>query len=128
MGSVKCPQNKPNLMQSKATTVTEYLREVPADRLDALLELRDLCLQTLTSYKETMLYGMPTYSLDNEARISWNSEKNYISIYINRSAVLEKFKPLIKKADFGKSCIRYRRPADIDWEIIKTILTAELNQ
>ena len=115
-------------MQSKANTVTEYLREVPADRLDALLELRDLCLQTLTGYKETMLYGMPTYSLNNENRISWNSEKNHISIYINRSAILDKFKSEIKKADFGKSCIRYRHPADIDWKIIKSILIAERDQ
>lgn len=113
-------------MQSKANTVTEYLREVPADRLDALLELRDLCVQILAGYKETMLYSMPTYSLNNEALISWNIEKNFICIYINRPELLEKFKPEIKKADFGKSCIRYRNPADIDWEIIKTILTAEL--
>lgn len=114
-------------MQSKANTVTEYLREVPADRLDALLELRDLCLQILIGYKETMLYGMPTYTLNNEARISWNSQKGYISIYIQRTNLLEKFKPKIKKADFGKSCIRYRNPADIDWEMIKTILNAELS-
>ena len=113
-------------MQSKATTVTEYLREVPADRLDALLELRDLCLQILTGYKEIMLYGMPTYSLNDQARLSWNNQKDFISIYINRPELLERFKPEIKKADFGKSCLRYRNPADIDWEIIKTILKAEL--
>jgi len=51
-------------MKSKATTVEEYLAEVPKEQRPALETLRELCLDELTGYEEGMQYGMPSYSRD----------------------------------------------------------------
>jgi hypothetical protein len=48
-------------MQSTAATVDEYLQTVPAERLAALIRIRELCLATLRGYEESMQYGGPTY-------------------------------------------------------------------
>ena len=39
-------------MKSKATTVEEYLAEVPEEQRPALETLRELCLDELTGYEE----------------------------------------------------------------------------
>lgn len=109
-------------MQSRAQTVTEYMREVPADRLDALTELREICLQTLKGYKESMEYGMPTYSLNGAPQVAWNSQKNYISLYIMAEGVIKKYKPQLKNFDVGKSCIRYKKPNQLNFQLIKSML------
>lgn len=109
-------------MQSKATTVTEYLKTVSADRLDALLDLRDLCLQTLKGFKEGMQYGMPSYSFQNEVKVAWDSQKEYISLCILTPEILDLFRDQLKKNDVGKSCIRYKKTADLNFSLIKKIL------
>ncbi len=49
-------------MQSKATTVDEYLSEVPIERLQALTKLRELCRKELKGYDERIAYGGPCYA------------------------------------------------------------------
>ena len=48
-------------MQSMASNVDQYLEEVPEKRRAALVQLRALCVETLTGYEETMEYRMPSY-------------------------------------------------------------------
>lgn len=107
-------------MQSTATTVDEYLETVPPERLDALSKLRQLCLQTLTGYRESMAYGMPSYSKDGTVEIAFNSQKNYISFYVLKKEVVDKYRDMLK--DAGKGCIRYRRPEQIDFEVVEKLL------
>ncbi len=49
-------------MQSKPTTVDEYLSEVPIERLQALTKLRELCRKELKGYDERIAYGGPCYA------------------------------------------------------------------
>jgi uncharacterized protein YdhG (YjbR/CyaY superfamily) len=107
-------------MQSTATTVDEYLETVPPERLAALSRLRQLCLQTLSGYEESMEYGMPSYSKGGVVEISFNSQKDYISLYVLKKDVIDKYRDELK--DCGKSCIRYRRPDQIDFEVVKKLL------
>ena len=109
-------------MQSTARTVDEYLKTVPPERLAALSKLRQLCLQTLSGYEESMSYGMPSYSKGGIVEIGFNSQKHYISFYILKKEVLEKYRDQLK--DCGKGCIRYRRPDQIDFEIVEKLLEA----
>ena len=49
-------------MQSKATTVADYLAELPADRREAIQAVRQVILQNLDAdYEEGMQYGMIGY-------------------------------------------------------------------
>ena len=107
-------------MQSTAATVDEYLETVPPERLAALTELRQLCLKMLDGYEESMEYGMPSYSRNNTVEVSFNSQKNYISLYVPNKDVLDRYRDQLK--DAGKSCIRYRKPEHIDFTVVKELL------
>jgi Domain of unknown function (DU1801) len=129
-------------MQSKATTVDQYLAEIPAERQQAMQELRKVIRKNLSKgFQETMNYGMMGYSVPHSkypAGYHCNpkdplpfmgiaSQKNSINIYhmgIYADPKLFKWfqeahaKASPKKLDMGKSCIRYKKPEDIPFKLI----------
>jgi uncharacterized protein YdhG (YjbR/CyaY superfamily) len=110
-------------MQSKAQTVDEYLQEVPENRQAVLAQLRDLCLDKLTGYEESMAYGMPSYNQkDGEVEIAFASQKNYISLYILKEEVLNKYREELAHLNLGKGCIRYPKPQQIDFTVVAQLL------
>jgi len=113
-------------MQSQAKTVPAYLKEVPAERQEALKQLRKQCRELLTGFKESMEYGMPSYSRNGEVEVGFMSQKNYISLYILRTDVMSTHKKLLtgKGVSFGKGCIRYTKPERIDFNVVESMLRA----
>ncbi len=107
-------------MQSTATTVDEYLKSVTSERLVAVTKLRELCLTTLSDYEESMQYGMPSYSKNGIVEVGFNSQKNYISFYVLKKDVVDRYRNQLK--DAGKGCIRYRKPEQIDFAIVEKLL------
>src|SRR5712671_2842546 len=84
-------------MQSKATTVQEYLSSLPADRREAIERVREIILANLDKdYEEGMAYGMigysvphrifpPGYHADPRQGLMFAalaSQKNYMSVYV----------------------------------------------
>lgn len=113
-------------MQSKAKTVTAYLDEVPTERKAGLVKVRELCLAALTTFTESMAYGMPSYSRNGEVEVAFASQKNYISLYILKQDVMNAYTEKLagKGVSFGKGCIRYTKPERIDFEIVEQMLHA----
>jgi uncharacterized protein YdhG (YjbR/CyaY superfamily) len=110
-------------MQSKAEDVNSYLEEVPEERREAIKKLRDLCLGVLDGYEESMVHGMPSYRVPGEeVEVAFASQKNYISFYILKEEVINKFHPQLEGLNLGKGCIRYSRPEKIDFEVVKQLL------
>jgi len=110
-------------MQSKTKNVDDYLKEVPEQRQDALAQLRKLCLESLTGYEESMEYGMPCYKpKDGEVEVAFASQKNYISFYILKEDVLNKYRESLTGLNVGKGCIRYSKPEKIDFNIVEQLL------
>ena len=109
-------------MQSNATTVNEYLEEVPEDRLVALTQLRKLCQKHLTGFEESMQYGMPSYSRNGTVEVAFASQKNNISLYILRTDVLSPYRDQFPASALGKGCIRYRNPGKIDFKMVEDML------
>ena len=48
-------------MISKATTISEYLKELPPDRLAAPSELRAMIHRVAPKTEEAMKYGLPSF-------------------------------------------------------------------
>ena len=84
-------------MQSKATTVKEYLASLPEDRRKALTALREVFLKNIDKkYTEGMGYGMMGYSVPHSVYppgyhcdpsiplpfAGMASQKNYMSLYL----------------------------------------------
>jgi uncharacterized protein YdhG (YjbR/CyaY superfamily) len=111
-------------MHSTAQDVSGYLEEVPDDRRDCLARLRRLCLDTLTGYQECMDYGMPSYRRDGAVEVAFASQKNYISLYILKEEVVNAHRDALAGLNVGKSCIKYTRPAKIDFAVVERLLIA----
>lgn len=111
-------------MQSQASTVTAYLKEVPPERRDTLARLRQLCLEVLEGYEEAMTYGMPGYKRKGatEPEIGFASQKNYISLYVLKQEVMQANRHLLQGVSLGKGCIRYSKPEKIDFEVVRKLL------
>jgi len=128
-------------MQSKATTVDAYLKELPDDRRRAIQAVREVILKNLDGdYEEGMQYGMigyyvphrlypAGYHCDTKQPLPFAclaSQKNYMSLYgislYGSAEHLEKFQKAWaktgKKLDMGKSCIRFRKLEDLPLDVI----------
>jgi uncharacterized protein YdhG (YjbR/CyaY superfamily) len=109
-------------MQSKAASVDEYLKEVPAERLEAMKKLRALFLKELKGYKESMQYGGPCYSRNNVIEAGFASQKHFIGVYILKTDVMKKYKGELKGVSTGKGCIRFTNPEKIDYGVVQKML------
>jgi uncharacterized protein YdhG (YjbR/CyaY superfamily) len=113
-------------MQSDAKDVATYLQELPRERQECLRTLRNLCRSTLTGYDEGMDYGMPCYKKNGSVQVAFASQKNYISLYILKAAVVNANRQLLKGLNVGKSCIKYTKPDRVDFSIVKKLLSDTL--
>ncbi|HEY2881735.1 MAG TPA: DUF1801 domain-containing protein, partial [Pirellulales bacterium] len=78
----------------------------------------------LVGFKESMEYGMPCYKRNDAIEVGFASQKLYVSIYVLKTQVLNKYRTKLKPASIGKGCIRYRNPEQIDFDLIEEILAA----
>lgn len=128
-------------MQSKAQTVTEYLKELPDDRREAINQVRRMILDNIDDQiVEGMQYGMIGYFIphsiypagyhcDPKQPLPFAclaSQKNYMSLYLmclysdasGEKVFRDKWAKTGKKLDMGKSCIRFKRVEDLALDII----------
>lgn len=133
-------------MQSKATTPEQYLKELPAERKEPMIQLRNTILKDLPKgFKECMAYGMIGYVVPHETYpdgyhcnpklplpfVSVGSQKNFIALHhmgIYGSPELLKWftteypKHARTKLDMGKGCIRFKKMEDIPYKLIGELM------
>jgi hypothetical protein len=129
-------------MQSKATTPEAYMAEIPADRQKAFAKLRSVIKKNLPKgFKEVMGYGMMGWCVPHSIYpagyhcnpkdplpfMGLASQKHSINLYhmgiyadprLLKWFTTEHAKASTKKLDMGKSCIRYKKPEDIPFDLI----------
>jgi uncharacterized protein YdhG (YjbR/CyaY superfamily) len=134
-------------MQSKATTVDQYIAEAPQERQEALQKLRSTILTHLPKgFEEAMGYGMAGYAVPHSIYpagyhctphlplpfMGFASQKNSINfyhmgIYADESLfnwfLAEYTKFSKKKLDIGKSCMRFKKPEDIPFDLIGELVS-----
>jgi uncharacterized protein YdhG (YjbR/CyaY superfamily) len=108
-------------MQSKATTVKDYLDELPEDRRKALSKVRTLIRKVATSAVEGMQYGMIGYTM-GEILFGLASQKGYMALYVCDSAAVDIHRSRLGKLNCGKSCIRFRKLEDLPLDAVADIL------
>ena len=128
-------------MQSQATTVEQYLAELPEDRRIAISAVRQVILKSIDNdYEEGMQYGMigyyvphrlypAGYHCDPKQPLPFAglaSQKNYMSLYMmtvyGEGAEETRFRDAWaktgKKLDMGKCCVRFKKLEDLALEVI----------
>lgn len=133
-------------MQSKASTPDEYIAELPEERVSAMKKLRKTITDNLPEgFEETMSYGMIGYVVPHSIYpdgyhcspelplpfLSIASQKNFIALYhmgiYSDEKLLNWFtseypKHVKTKLDMGKSCIRFKKPEQIPFELIAELV------
>jgi len=128
-------------MQSSASTVEEYLAELPDDRRQAISVVREAILNALPEgYEEGMQYGMIGYYVPHsiypkgyhcDPRVALPyaglaSQKNYMAVYVpgvygndeESKAFVEAYKATGKKLDMGKVCVRFKKLEDLALDVV----------
>ena len=128
-------------MQSKATSVAEYLSELPGDRREAIEAVRAVILKNLPKgYEEGVQYGMIGYYVPHSVYpagyhcdpkqplpfAGLASQKNHMSLYLmciygdpeNEAWFRAAWAKTGKKLDMGKSCVRFKKIDDVPLKVI----------
>jgi uncharacterized protein YdhG (YjbR/CyaY superfamily) len=137
-------------MTSKATTVAQYLKELPADRREAVEAIRNTILKNLDKgFQEAIQYGGIGYSVPHKLYPAGyhcdpkqplpfagiGNQKNHIGIYLFciyadekvHTQFVEGWKKSGKKLDMGKGCVRVKKLEDIPLDVLgKTIKKVKL--
>jgi hypothetical protein len=132
------------MVSSAATTVEEYLKDLPADRRRAIEIVRQVVLDNLPEgYVEGMQYGMIGYYIPLEeypdtyngqplAIAALASQKNYMSLYLTaiysdpqlEKKFTEDYQASGKKMDVGKSCVRFKTIDDLPLDVVAETIAA----
>lgn len=129
-------------MQSNAQTIEAYLQELPQERKVAVEKLHKIIVENLPKgFQETIGYGMIGYVVPHSIYpsgyhcnpklplpfMNLASQKNSINfytmaLYADKNLydwfVAEYPKHCTAKLDMGKSCVRFKKPEHIPYELI----------
>ena len=121
-----------------ATTPEEYIHRLIEPRKTEIKALHDLVRETVPDLEPFMHSGMIGYGKyhyryatgreGDWCMIALASQKNYISLYVVASCdgayVAEGYKERLPKANIGKSCVRIKRLADVDLDVVRELVKA----
>lgn len=134
-------------MQSKATSVDQYIDSLPEDRKKVMIQLRKVIKKNIPKgFEECISYGMIGYVVPHKLYpkgyhcspelplpfLGVGSQKSHIGIYhmgVYANADLFKWftnefkKHSSKKLDMGKSCIRFKKPEDVTIDLIGELVS-----
>lgn len=134
-------------MQSKATTVAEYLEGLPEDRRKDIEAVRKVILKSLPrGYEEGILYGMigyyvphslypKGYHCDPKQPLSFlglASQKNYMSLYLmctwgnegKKKDFIAAYAKTGKKLDLGSACLKFKKVEDLALPVIAELISS----
>lgn len=125
-------------MTNGATTIDEFLADLPDDRRSAIETVRAVMLDHLpVGYEENLQYGMLSYvvPLDRYPKTyngqaltlaSLGNQKRHMALYLmgvygdegSQQWLKDAWAKTGKKLDMGKSCLRFRSLDDLDLDLI----------
>ncbi len=133
-------------MTSDAKTVKEYLEQVAPDKKEAIKKLYQVIKKNIPKgFQEAISYGMIGWVVPHKRYpagyhctpelplpfVNIAAQKNFIAVYhmcLYGDPVLYKWftteyaKKVKTKLDMGKSCIRFKKPAEIPFELIGELM------
>lgn len=134
-------------MQTPGTTPDEWINNVPEERKEALNKLRKTILDNLPEgFRECINYGMIGYVVPHSLYpsgyhcdpklplpfLSFASQKNFIAfyhmgLYANPELLnwfVSEYQQVSKtKLDMGKSCVRFKKPDQIPFDLIGKLVS-----
>jgi hypothetical protein len=133
-------------MKTEGTTPEQIIANCPEERQGAMNQLRKTILDNLPEgFKEGIGYGMIGYAVPHSLYpagyhcdpklplpfMSFASQKNFIAfyhmgLYANKELLdwfVDEYQKVSKtKLDMGKSCVRFKKPEQIPFELIGNLV------
>ncbi|ACZ38615.1 MAG: DUF1801 domain-containing protein [Sphaerobacter thermophilus] len=121
---------------TEAQSPEEYFELLDEPRRSEVQQLHEFIRATVPDLAPVMISGMIGYGPyrfryasgreGDTAVVALASQKRYISVYVHAVVdgqyVPERHKERLPKASVGKSCIRFKRLSDVDWDVLGDIL------
>lgn len=121
---------------SKAKNPTQYIAEVEDSRRPDIRRLHRIIREEAPQLEPTMEFGMLGYGRfhyryasgreGDWMKIGLANNKQYISLYCcaadHRGYVAERYRKRLPKASIGKSCVRFKRLADLDEKALRALI------
>lgn len=132
------------MMKSTASTISDYLADMPPERQTAIGKVRETILKNLPKgYEEAINFGMITYQVPldiypdtyNKKPLMYAAlanQKNHMAVYLTGiymdeelyQGFEEKYRETGKRYDVGKSCVRFRKLDDLPLDLIGESIAA----
>ena len=134
-------------MTSDVKTVDQYIAQLPEDRVAAITQLRKTILKNLPKgFEEAMSYGMVGYVIPHKVYpdgyhcdpklplpfLAFASQKNFVAVYhmgmyadphLLKWFTDEYAKRVPGKLDMGKSCVRFKKPDQIPFDLLGELVS-----
>jgi uncharacterized protein DUF1801 len=125
-------------MKSSASTVEEYLANLPPERRDVVSRLRNAIRKKMPKgFSESVRWSAitweiplsrfpDTYNSQPLGYVALAAQKNYYALHLMRAygdkqelaRIQEGFRTAGKKLDMGKACIRFKKLEDLPLDVI----------
>ena len=130
------------VVRSDALTPQQFLVELPSQRREIVIAIREAVLEALPEgYEEAMAWGMLTYQVPLSrypdtyngkalAYAALASQKNYVSLHLmsvygdqaTEDWFHDRYRASGKKLNMGKSCVRFRNLDDVPLDVIGDVI------
>ena len=122
--------------ESVARTPDEYIEGLEEPRRSDVLALHELIRREAPQLEPHIASGMIAYghyhykgkTTEGEwFQIGLASQKRYISLYVMSADeasgyLAESYKPMLPKADIGRSCVRIKHLSDVDPDVLAELI------
>lgn len=118
------------------TSPAEYIEQLGEPRKSDIAALDKLIREAAPKlepfiHSGMLAYGRWHYKYESGREGDWfriglASNKNYISLYVcasdEQGYCAERYKESLPKASIGKSCVRFKRLADLDLQVLRKLI------
>ena len=111
-------------------SISEFISTQPEERQELLSQLHEIIIQkdkTVTSIIAPMMgKEMIIYNAPGTFKYGLSSVKNYMSLHVlpmyGSTILYEKYKALLKEANFQKGCINFKNKDELPLKIVKDLI------
>ncbi|HLP29238.1 MAG TPA: DUF1801 domain-containing protein [Candidatus Didemnitutus sp.] len=108
-------------METKATTIDQYLASVDPDKRAVLEDLRATIRSVVPNAVECINYGVPTFKLNGKNLIHFAAAKNHCSLFPGAGPV-EAFASELEAYSTSKGTIRFAVESPLPKSLVKNIV------
>ena len=113
--------------RSTATSIDEYIAELPSETQKVLEELRALIKAAAPDATETISYGMPTFDLSGHHLVHFAGYEKHIGFYPASSGI-EAFKEELKPFKSGKGSAQFPLGRPLPTDLIRRIVELRVEE